>query len=73
MAADLMNELWQKSKMLDSAISELKSRGRSYAQAEMDYRTELQKKILLERDKGTPVTIISDICRGDRSIAKAQV
>ena len=69
MAADLMNELWQKIKMLDAAITELKSRGRAAAQAERDYRVELAKRILSERDKGTPVTIISDVCRGDPTIA----
>ena len=69
MAENLMNELWQKSKMLDAAISELKNRGSAYAKAERDYRVELAKRILIERDKGTPVTIISDICRGDREIA----
>lgn len=29
----------------------------------------LPKKMLLERDKGTPVSILSDICRGSREIA----
>jgi len=64
-----MDELWQKFKMLDAAIKELRSRGSAYAQAEQDYRVELAKCILLEREKGTPVTIISDVCRGDRTIA----
>lgn len=70
MSDNLMDELWQKFKMLDAAIKELRSRGSAYAQAERDYRVELAKVILLERDKGTPVTIISDVCRGDRSIAE---
>ena len=70
MAADLINEIGQKSRLLDSAIRELGNRGRAFAQAEHDYRVELSKKVLLERDKGTPVTIISDVCRGDPHIAK---
>ena len=69
MAENLMDELWQKFKMLDAAIKELRSRGSAYDQAEQDYRVELAKCILLEREKGTPVTIISDVCRGDRTIA----
>lgn len=69
MAENLMDELWRKFKMLDAAIKELRSRGSAYAQAEQDYRVELAKCILLEREKGTPVTIISDVCRGDRTIA----
>lgn len=67
---DLINEIGQKSRMLDAAIRELGTRGRAYAQAEHDYRIALAEKTLLERDKGTPVTICSDVCRGDRKIAK---
>lgn len=70
MSMELINELGAKSSLLDKAIAQLGVRGRSYAQAEHDYRVALRKKILLERDKKTPVTIISDICRGDPEIAK---
>jgi len=47
----------------------MKRRGRSKAQAERDYRVSLAVEILKERDKNTPVTIINDICRGNRAIA----
>lgn len=67
---DLINEIGQKSRMLDTAVKELGTRGRAYAQAEHDYRVALAEKTLLERDKGTPATICSDVCRGDRKIAK---
>ena len=67
---DLVIELQGKVAMLDKALQQLGNRGRAYAQAEMDYRIGLAQKIIVERDKGVPVTIISDICRGDRSIAK---
>ena len=67
---DLINEIGQKSRMLDAAVKELGTRGRAYAQAEKDYRVAMARKILEERDKGTPVTIISDICRGHTEIAK---
>jgi hypothetical protein len=67
---DLINELSIKTKSLDTALNEFGKRGRVWAQAEMDYRIALAEKILIERDKGTPVTIISDICRGDRKTAK---
>ena len=30
----------------------------------------LAKKMVQEREKGTPVTIISDICKGDTEIAR---
>lgn len=67
---DLINEIGQKSRLLDAAIRELGVRGRAYAQAEKDYRVAMARKILEERDKGTPVTIISDICRGNPEIAQ---
>lgn len=67
---DLMMELSEKVRLLDTALKQLGNRGRGYAKSEQDYRTALSQKILLERDKGTPVTIISDICRGDKEIAK---
>ena len=58
---------------LNLAQRELKKRGISKAKAEADYRTALAEKILIERDEGTPVTIINDICRGDREIAKLKM
>ena len=67
---DLMIDLQGKIQLLDKALEQLKHRGRTCAESEQNYRMELAKKILLERDKGTPVTIISDICRGNEGIAK---
>lgn len=67
---DLVNEISAKVSLLDAAITQLSKRGKAYAEAEQNYKIELAKKILYERDKGTPVTIISDICRGDPHIAK---
>lgn len=66
---DLVTEIGQKCALLDEAIRQLNKRGQAYAEAERDYRIELAKKTLLEREKGTPVTIIGDICRGDPQIA----
>lgn len=66
---DLVTEIGNKSRMLDVAIAELKKRGQKYAEAEKAYRIALARRILDEREKGTPVTIISDICRGSAQIA----
>ena len=66
---DLVTEIGNKSRMLDVAIAELKKRGKKYAEAEKAYRIALARRILEEREKGTPVTIISDICRGSTQIA----
>jgi hypothetical protein len=73
MAADLIQEVGAKSALLDAAIKQLGIRGKAYAQAEHDYRILMRKKILEERSKGTPVTIISDICRGDPEVAKLRL
>ena len=69
---DLIVELQSKVALLDKALQQLGNRGRTYAQAEQDYRVALAKKIAIEREKSTPVTIISDICRGDKDIALAK-
>ena len=73
MAADLIQEIGAKSALLDTAIRQLGIRGRAYAQAEHDYRVAMRKKILEERANGTPVTIISDLCRGDPEVAKLRI
>jgi len=56
--------------MLDAAVKQLGVRGKAYAQAERDYKVALAQKIIREREKGTPVTIISDFCKGDTEIAR---
>lgn len=73
MAEDLIQEIGAKSALLDAAIKQLGIRGKAYAQAEHDYRVAMRKKILDERSKGTPVTIISDLCRGDPEVAKLRL
>lgn len=67
---DLFLEIRDKDNLLHSALSELGKRGKAYADAERNYRIALAKKMLVEREKGTPVTILSDICRGDEEIAE---
>ena len=70
---DLINELNYHRQSLNYAIKELKERGNNKAKAERDYRVALAKKMLELRDKGTPVTIISDLCRGDEDIARLKM
>ena len=66
---NLIAEIDLKRKVLEDSITELRKQGDKKAESEANYRQELAKKILFERAKGTPVTIISDICRGDKFIA----
>lgn len=67
---ELIQEIGAKSSLLDAAVKQLGVRGKAYAQAEREYKVALAKRIMQEREKGTPVTIISDICRGDQEIAR---
>lgn len=67
---DLVAQVGQKTALLDAAIQALSKRGRAYAEAEREYRLALSKMILEERANGTPVTVISDICRGKPEIAR---
>ena len=70
---DLIQEMNKIRQELNQAIHILKERGGSKAKAEHDYRVALAKEILIQRDAGQPVTIISDICRGDKTIAKLKL
>lgn len=66
---ELIQQLNQKSAMMDKALEATKDRAISSAKAETTYRTALAKAMLIERERGTSVTIISDICRGQEEIA----
>lgn len=57
------------SRALMDELSTCREAGQRLADAERDYRKRLRLEILSERRKGTPVTIISDVCRGVDEIA----
>ena len=67
---DLIIEIQELRKELNTAIEVLKQRGQKKADKERNYRIALAKKILLLRDEKIPVTIINDLARGDEEIAK---
>ena len=66
---ELIQQIQQKTALLDKALRESKERGIASADAEREYKVALSKAMLTERERGTPVTIISDICRGQEEIA----
>jgi hypothetical protein len=70
---DLQIELNKYRSELNKAITIIRERGKNRAIAERDYRVELAKEILLLRSSGTPVTIISDLCRGNEKIAELKM
>ena len=65
----LYQELDNKTRLLDAAVKELRSRGTALAEAERDYRIAKAKAILEEREKGTPATVTLDIVKGRKDIA----
>lgn len=66
----MIQEIDAKSAMLDEAISQLRARGRAYAEKERDYKVALARHMLMLRDEGIPATILSDVCKGNPEIAK---
>jgi hypothetical protein len=73
MAIELINEMLDKTNQMTGVITELKKRGRKMAETEADYRSALAQKILHLRAESFPVTIMNDVCRGDREVAKLRL
>ena len=70
MSYDLVNDMNYRLKQLDTSTRMLREAGVQKANTEALYRQELAKEILNHRAEGMPVTIISDVCRGQPRIAK---
>lgn len=70
---DIVNTIKITQDTLSICIKDLLRKGKAKAESERDYRIALAQKMLVEREKGTPVTILGDICRGDRNIAEAKM
>lgn len=73
MSYDLINDMNYRLKQLDTSTGMLKQAGVQKANTEALYRQELAKEILNRRAEGMPVTIISDVCRGQPRIAKLKI
>jgi hypothetical protein len=73
MAIELINQMLDKTNQMTGVITELKKRGRKMAEAEADYRSAVAQKILTLRAENFPVTIMSDVVRGDREISKLRL
>ena len=67
---DLYGEREQLFDQLMQELEALRRTGQQYAENEAEYRKALRIAILEERSKGTPVTVISDLCRGREDIAE---
>lgn len=67
---DPISEVWRRAEMLEVALKECKTRGQAAADAEREYRIRLAEKILTLRESGLPATLIGDVARGDKEIAR---
>ena len=69
---DLFNELQAKQTQLNVSIKKLRETGSNYAKAERDYKILLRQEVLKLRDEGQAIGVISLICYGIPSVAKAR-
>lgn len=67
---EIVNMIMETREIIDACVKDLAKKGHKKSAAEQNYRIALAKEIMIQREKGTPVTIISDICRGKTEIAK---
>ena len=72
MSTDLMNNLSQKQRELDTAIKQLRVTGTAYAQAEKDYKVLLRNECLKLRDEGMAIGMIDKTAYGIPSVAEAR-
>ena len=69
----LQQQRQQLEEQLMKEIKSFKESGVQYAKNESEYRKALRIEILQERAKGTPATIMSDVCRGKQDIAELKL
>lgn len=67
---DLFNKLQDLQKQLDVAVKQLRHTGGEYATAYTEYRIALAQELVKLRNENIPVTICSDLARGNRDVAK---
>jgi len=66
---DLLNELQQKIRELDTSVRQLRITGSAYAKAERNYKVKLREECLRLRDEKMAVTLIDKTCYGIESVA----
>ena len=70
---ELEKELMEKNKWLFMKLTEQKTLIEKAAQSEYEYRVALASKMMQLKAEGTPVTIIGDLSRGDKAVAKLKL
>lgn len=67
---DLYAELDELTDRLERELETCRTSGCALARNEAEYKRQLRLAILAERQRGTPVTVIGDLCRGRDDIAE---
>lgn len=73
MLADLWTEIDRLTRLNEQRVQEMRRAGVYAAECEAEYRKALALAILDERTKGTPATLVRDVCRGRDEIAKLKL
>ncbi|MEA5003823.1 MAG: hypothetical protein VB081_10025 [Christensenella sp.] len=58
---------------LDACLAEFGKWGKDRAKAEYDYKIENAAEILKQRTNGIPVTILSDVVKGQKGVAEKRL
>ena len=58
---------------LDASLKTFNQNGIALANAEREYRVALAKEMLILREKGLPVSIITDVARGTDNVAELRL
>lgn len=66
----MWEEIERYNNLLETAVSEMKTRSKKLAETEYYYRMALSKRLTELRADGQPVTHLADIVRGEPDIAK---
>jgi hypothetical protein len=69
---DIMIEIERLRTELNTSIKEYIKKGIDYATAYRDYRIELAKELLYQKELKTPATTAYDIARGKENVANAK-
>lgn len=67
---DLFSEMMRLFELCDQRIEEMRLAGFQFTENKAAYRIKVREKTLIERAAGTPVTIISDLVRGDPEVTE---
>lgn len=69
---NLYQERLVKQRQLDASVRMLRQTGRSYAEAERDYKILLRQECLKLRDEGMAIGMIDKTCYGIPAVAEAR-